>query len=164
MGKPKELVNQRFNKLVVIKLAGRHPHGDRLWECLCDCGKLTNVKSFRLVSGRTKSCGCIRVQHGHSGRNNESPEYRTWKAMKHRCYDKEHKSYHRYGGKGILMCDAWKQDFKVFLKDMGERPEPKLNYSIDRIDNSKGYEPGNCRWATKKQQASNRITRNQYSK
>jgi hypothetical protein len=81
-------------------------------------------------------------------------EYQVWCYIKSRCYNKKVKAFKYYGGRGITMCDRWRNSFAAFLEDMGQRPTPK--HQIDRIDNEKGYEPGNCRWATKKEQMRNR--------
>ncbi len=96
--------------------------------------------------------------HGHSTRkgnniHNESPEYRTWTNMKTRCYNVNNKSYKNYGGRGITMCERWKNSFINFLEDVGEKPS--LKHSLDRRDNEKGYYKDNCYWATPKQQANN---------
>ena len=85
-----------------------------------------------------------------------TPEYRVWQGMKARCYNKNDKSYYRYGGRGITVCDEWKDSFLAFLKDMGKRPS--LDHQIDRIDNDGNYEPGNCRWVTPVVNAQNRST------
>ncbi len=92
------------------------------------------------------------MRHGHHANGKPSPTYVTWQHMKARCNDKRHHAYDSYGGRGVNVCDRW-TSFDDFLADMGERP---AGMSLDRIDNSKGYEPGNCRWATAKEQASNR--------
>lgn len=142
------------------------------WHCICDCGKEVDVKLNNLRNGHTKSCGCLnlelvsergkvtknlnclsRLTHGHTRKGKISPEYRSWYSMKRRCYDPKHKGYKYWGGRGITVCDEWKNDFERFLSDMGERP---LGTSIDRIDVDGNYEPSNCRWATSTIQNNNR--------
>lgn len=90
------------------------------------------------------------IHHGRS----KTPEYFSWINAKARCHKKTHPRYKDWGGRGIEVCEKWRYDFSAFFKDMGEKPSG--NYSLDRIDNAKGYEPGNCRWATPKQQSTNR--------
>lgn len=98
------------------------------------------------------------MRHGHAssvnGKRTLSPTYQSWQHMVHRCTNPSNSAFHCYGGRGIGVCDRWRT-FENFLADMGERP-PGL--TLDRIDNSKGYEPGNCRWATKRAQSFNRRT------
>ena len=93
--------------------------------------------------------------HGQAGRS-KSPEYRAWDAMKQRCLNPRSSAYPSYGGRGISVCDKWRESFDAFYADMGPKPEPKALYSLDRIDNDGDYEPGNCRWATHSQQLKNR--------
>lgn len=131
--------------------------------CECDCGKTTAVLANNLRRGRSKSCGCRRNEvtaernrshatHGHSAK--PSPEYRSWSAMIARCTNPLALNFAKYGGRGIGVCERWR-DFALFLADMGPRP---VGTSIDRIDGRKGYEPGNCRWATPYQQRHNRVS------
>lgn len=123
----------------------------------CDCGEITCAQVSNVQGGRTSSCGCVGKRNrstasGHS----DSLTYNSWKAMIARCCSPAHPKYRRYGGRGIVVCDRW-MDFLAFLEDMGERPSKE--HSIDRYPNNDGgYEPGNCRWATRQQQARNSST------
>ena len=117
----------------------------------CDCGTVFEIQRRRI--GVTNTCGCFKYRHGHCEKK-PSPEYTVWNGMMARCENEGGKDFYRYGGRGIRVCDRWK-DFANFLADMGLRPK---GTSIDRIDNSKGYEPGNCRWADEKTQQRNKTT------
>lgn len=113
----------------------------------------------QLNAGHAVSCGCKRndghanFRHGHARKGAQSAEYVTWHRMISRCTDPNSRDFYLYGGRGITVCDRWRDGFAAFLADMGPRPSPK--HSIDRIDNARGYEPGNCRWADAKMQARN---------
>ena len=159
MPKFKDLTGRRFGMLVVSKYSDSDKNGNALWECLCDCGRLSIVSAKDLKSGNTKSCGCYRksfaVTHGASMHG--SPDYERWKSMKKRCTNPNDKYYHRYGGRGIKVCDEWLHDFEAFRTYIQRLPHyGEAGYSLDRINNSKNYEPGNVKWSTPKEQSRNR--------
>jgi hypothetical protein len=154
MSRTRDITGQRFGRLVAIERLGRI-EGITLWQFACDCGAYPIRRLQSVVAGLTKSCGCIVKEGSHRthGKSKTNSEYSVWCAMKSRCHRKTSSNYHRYGAKGIKVCDRWLNDFESFLKDMG--PRPSLKHSIDRIDSMGNYEPGNCRWATAKEQALN---------
>lgn len=157
---------RRYGRLLVAAMV-YEPGKDAKAKCLCDCGKERLVTAYNLKSGNTTSCGClasektaarsrgfgersvaINRKHGYS----KTPTYASWSDAKKRCYSPQNKRYPEYGGRGIGMCDAWRNSFEEFLHDMGDRP-PRM--TLERLDVNKWYEPGNCIWATRTQQARN---------
>lgn len=147
----KNLTGIRSGKLLALEPIGRKG-GHVYYRCKCDCGGFKDLPSHHLSQGLVKSCGCLARKVRFSGLN-RSPEYQVWKLMMRRCYDPKMEGYHNYGGRGIAVCDRWKEDPRAFIENMGKRPSRR--HSIDRIDTDGPYSPGNCKWSTPKEQARN---------
>lgn len=124
--------------------------------CRCSCGTVREVSANSLRRGTTKSCGCLRKERRTSHGRARSSEYRAWSDMKQRCLNPKHRHYVSYGGRGISVCQRWLDSFDNFLEDVGCKPSSRV--SLERVDNSRGYEPKNTAWASQKKQARN--TRN----
>lgn len=164
MGALKDLTGQRFGRLTVLMRAGSSSNGGAKWLCQCDCGKDCIQLSTHLLSGRVNSCGCARAEflrhcnitHG----KRKSRLYGIWASAKQRCCDPNSSRYHRYGGRGITICDEWKNDFQAFyewaMANGYDENAPRGQCTLDRIDNDKGYYPDNCRWVDMKTQNNNR--------
>lgn len=153
-----DLTGQRFGRLVALRAVRVAVNlRTRLGYLVrCDCGTEKTVIGYYLTSGDTRSCGCLPkhsgLRHGNAFHGKRTPTYWSWQAMKARCLNPHSKSFPDYGGRGIRICDRWRDSFENFLADLGERPQ---GTTLDRINNSGNYEPGNCRWAVKVEQNRN---------
>lgn len=148
----KDRTGERFGKLVVLS---RHendkvlPRPVTFWLCQCDCGKTSIVRAGHLI--RTKSCGCMKYRSKHS--MSGTPEYIAWRAAKERCLNPNNPKFPIYGARGITMSDAWVNDFRAFIEDMGRRPSN--NHSLERKNSNGNYCKENCVWATSLEQNNN---------
>ena len=160
---------QRFGRLEVDSFVGVSAHGKSLYRCVCDCGEETIAIVSELKNGHKKSCGCLFVEMRAEGAGpkthglSRTVEHIAWKNMRQRCLNPKHPKYSDYGGRGITVCIRWNM-FENFLEDMGDKPPEGYEQgghalSVDRIENSGNYEPGNCKWSTQVEQNNNRRRR-----
>jgi hypothetical protein len=157
----KELAGRRFGRLVALRYHGRNNSEKSVWWCRCDCGREKAVQGACLLNGRSKSCGCLmRETTARRNRDNathgmtQTPEWKAWKCMLDRCYNPADKGYRYWGGRGIGVCQEWRESFLAFYAHIG--PRPSAAHSLDRIDNGREYEAGNVRWADPVEQSRNR--------
>ena len=161
MPKKIEMTGQRFGRLVVIAEGQTGCSGAKRWVCKCDCGNITKpIYGASLRKGMTQSCGCLQKERvGQTAKKHgqyNTKLYKVWCSIKRRCFAPNDKQYINYGGRGITMCPEWKDSFEAFQKYVSALPNfGTTGYSIDRIDNEKGYEPGNIRFASQKEQCNN---------
>ena len=146
---------KKFLRWTVLSVHSRQKNGAFRVLCKCECGTVKPVELAELLRGKTKSCGCynsdatrerakLQIKHGAARNGRETREYRSWKNAKARCYQPSSPHYKRYGGRGIKMCDSWRNSFPNFLADMGTCPE---GLQIERKNNDGDYCKENCIWA-----------------
>ena len=153
-----DLVSKTFGFLTVLEKSAHEDNNNGItWICKCHCGNIVTVSTSYLKTGHTRSCGCLQRSivgnlnrsHGMSG----TPTYTSWKSMLTRCYNQNILEYKDYGGRGIIVCERWRNSFENFYIDMGIRPS--ADYTLDRKDVNGNYEPNNCRWLDRLSQTRN---------
>ena len=164
-----DLTGNKYGRLTVISFAGLSNDRKAMWNCVCDCGKTVTVRGNDIRKGKTKSCGCLAIEnltikkvsmkHGLSN----CRLHRIWDNMKTRCYNQNTPYFKYYGGRGISICDEWKNDFQTFY-DWAMENGYADNLTLDRVDTFGKYEPSNCRWITIQDQQSNRRSCLKYKK
>ena len=160
----KDITGKKYGRLTAIKFIKRSKE-ITYWLFRCECGKTKILRYNNVISDHTLSCGCFNkearkfngyfsIKHGESRRGKLTLEYKTWSTIKTRCNNPKAIEYKNYGGRGIKLCKEWRYDYLQFLKDMGRKPDK--SYSIERINNNKGYSKNNCNWIPKKEECRNK--------
>lgn len=153
----RSILSSRFGRLVVVEFLGKKGTAN-MYKAICDCGMTCEVRRSNLLSNITKSCGCLQAETRAKSRKTHGlrkhPLYPVYRQMLQRCNNPNNGQFADYGGRGITVCDRWAQGVEYFFQDMGERPTP--HHQLDRIDNSKGYAPDNCKWSTAQENSCNR--------
>jgi hypothetical protein len=158
--KVSDMLGKKFGLLTVIAREGSRKAGSgvtAMWRCRCNCGaELVRSGGAIRQGGGGNSCGCTAGDKHRRHGMKETKVYRAWQNMKKRCFSKTSPDYHRYGGRGITVCERWRDSFENFLADMGQPPSPA--HTLDRKENNGNYEPSNCRWVVRKIQNRNKRT------
>ncbi len=166
MGRFIDIEGKPFGLLTAVRPDGKDKFGLTFWLCKCVCGKEKRIRVTSLIrpARPTRSCGCIQpgatatavTTHGHTKGRSMTKEYKSWTGMRNRCHNPKDPHFKDYGARGISVCVEWLASFDTFISHVGRIPQDGTRYTLDRIDNERGYEPGNVRWADKMTQASNR--------
>ena len=149
-----DLIGQRFGNLTVVEKIGSNKHNKMVWRCKCDCGGIKNARTGDLLAGTAHNCGCSHNKHMQTANGKATRIYRIWKNMKARCYSKNTLAFKYYGYRGIEVCKEWHEFAPFHRWALANGYTDEL--TLDRVNNDGNYEPGNCRWATRKEQAQHR--------
>ncbi len=152
----KDIIGQTFDRLTALEFLGHDKHKKRVWLFECSCNNKTKkeIAEEKVLSGDTRSCGCLIKEAVSTHKLSKHPLYKLWKDIKNRCYNKNCPVYYRYGCRGIIVSDEWVNSPEVFIKDM--TPKLSKEHSLDRIDNDGPYSKDNCQWSTRKEQGKNK--------